>query len=240
MTSSILHLIPTSLCQDSIYEPSNSLIESILPNLTALIAESRQTGGRILAGKIKKGNTPIRLILINEHSKDADYLDIAKEIANSNGVYALVSDAGTPCVADPGSKLVYLCKKFGVRIVSHVGPNSIILALMSSGLNGQQFTFNGYLPKNECSLNKKLRELISTARRTGYTQIFMEAPYRSVKMLNIIAKLSSIKFLLSICSNLTCSNEYTVTLESKELATHFQEIEKQIKNNPTLFLIAKA
>jgi 16S rRNA (cytidine1402-2'-O)-methyltransferase len=124
----------------------------------------------------------ITLYPLNEHSKPEDYahyLDTAK----SGTDMGLLSEAGCPCVADPGAQVVRIAQREGIRVVPLTGPSSIMLSLMASGFNGQSFTFHGYLPVEKNARAKKIAELERTAQMTGYTQIFIETPYRNNQLL---------------------------------------------------------
>ena len=159
-------------------------IKNIIENLDGLIAESEKSARRYLLKFISREEMQkIDILLLNEHSKEKDIQFIIKAIKDKN--FGLISDAGLPCIADPGSKLVYLARENNIEIKATVGPSSIFLALMLSGLDSQKFYFHGYLPKEENFLVSKIQDLEKQSKEENLVQIFIEAPYRSDKILVI-------------------------------------------------------
>jgi len=128
----------------------------------------------------------------------------------------LISEAGCPCIADPGGKLVALAYRENIRVVPLVGPSSILLAMMASGMNGQAFTFHGYLPVKNDQLRSRLRKLEAQAIKTGYAQIFMETPYRSKKIIEMVLKSLMPKTRLCIAKNITGLEEEIKTKRISE------------------------
>jgi len=145
----------------------------------------------------------------------------------------LISDAGVPAVADPGSEIVALAHHHQIKVQPLVGPSSILLALMASGLNGQGFTFNGYLPRKENERIRALKQIEYLSKKTGFTQIFMDTPYRNIALLENIVENLSPYTQLCIAVNLTMPDEKIIT----------QSIEKWMKSNisldkkPAMFLL---
>ncbi len=146
----------------------------------------------------------------------------------------LISEAGLPCIADPGSLLVAAAHKNRIRVHPIPGPSSIFLALESSGFNGQQFSFHGYLPIDKKELRSKIRELESAARSTGYTQIFMETPYRNNKLVEEVLSTCHNETLLSIAAELTLSGEFIKTLSIDEWKKEKPDLHKR----PAVFLLS--
>lgn len=124
----------------------------------------------------------------------------------------LMSEAGVPAVADPGANLVRRAHRHGVRVKPLVGPSSILLAVMASGLNGQRFAFNGYLPVDAGERTRKLRALEQVSRAAGQTQVFIETPYRNGALLEAIQAVCAPGTLLSVAVDLTLPSEQVVTL----------------------------
>lgn len=147
----------------------------------------------------------------------------------------LMSDAGCPAVADPGARLVARAHALGIRVHPLVGPSSVLLALMGSGLNGQSFSFCGYLPVAEAERDARIRELEIESRKLGRTQIFIETPYRNERLLDALLRVCSATTRLCIARDLTTSGEWIGTLS---IAQWRAEREKpDLARRPSLFLI---
>lgn len=147
---------------------------------------------------------------LNEHDRETAITQGIKHIKEGHNV-GLLSEAGTPAVADPGESFVLNCHENGIRVIPFPGPNSIIMTLMSSGLNGQAFTFHGYLPVADGERLQVLRSLKSQVESTGYTQLFIETPYRSMAMFESILKVIDEHVLLCIGCNISSEHERILT-----------------------------
>jgi 16S rRNA (cytidine1402-2'-O)-methyltransferase len=147
----------------------------------------------------------------------------------------LISDAGCPGVADPGSDIIKIAHQSNIRVVPLVGPSSILLAIMSSGLNGQNFAFNGYLPIDRVDKKNKIKELEKTSQQKNQSQIFIETPYRNNKMLEDLTKTLSGDTNLCIACDITLSTEYIKTLSVNEWKKNKINIDKK----PAIFIIHK-
>jgi 16S rRNA (cytidine1402-2'-O)-methyltransferase len=147
----------------------------------------------------------------------------------------LISDAGCPGVADPGSDIIKIAHQSNIRVVPLVGPSSILLAIMSSGLNGQNFAFNGYLPIDRADKKNKIKELEKTSQQKNQSQIFIETPYRNNKMLEDLTKTLSGDTNLCIACDITLSTEYIKTLSVNEWKKNKINIDKK----PAIFIIHK-
>lgn len=154
-------------------------VDKAVGTLDGLIAES-ETAGRRYLGRFatKKPANEIPIALFNEHTPDAD-IDFLLEPIRKGERWGLISDGGLPCVADPGSKLVNRARQSGIVINTFVGPSSIMLALIASGLPGQRFYFSGYLDKEPARREAQIRELEKRSKADAATQIFIETPYRN-------------------------------------------------------------
>lgn len=147
----------------------------------------------------------------------------------------LISDAGCPGVADPGSDIIKIAHQSNIKVVPLVGPSSILLAIMSSGLNGQNFAFNGYLPIDRADKKNKIKELEKTSQQKNQSQIFIETPYRNNKMLEDLTKTLSGDTKLCIACDITLSTEYIKTLSVNEWKKNKINIDKK----PAIFIIHK-
>jgi 16S rRNA (cytidine1402-2'-O)-methyltransferase len=176
----------------------------------------------------------VTFLELNEHTSPVEIIHYLDPIAQGHDI-GLMSEAGTPCVADPGNLITAMAQRNGIDILPLVGPNSIILALMASGFNGQNFAFNGYPPINEKSRLALLRTLEQRIHRDNQTQIFIEAPYRNDKLLHFLA--SRLQPLTRICvaTDLTLPTQYIRT----RLARQWLSDPPQLHKRPTIFLLYK-
>ena len=226
-----LYLVPNSINE----EPKNLLPNYILheiKDIRVFFVEEPKSARRLL-----KSLDPLfplndcRYIDLNEHSKPKDLHEYSKTLKESN--CAIISEAGCPCVADPGADLVLLAHHHKIEIIPLVGPSSILLALMASGLSGQNFAFNGYLPKDRQERIQKIRALEERSHRESQTQIFMETPYRNQNMLDDILQNTKDNTCLCVASDITASNQCINTMSIKEWKKHSINIDKK----PTIFII---
>lgn len=155
-----------------------------------------------------------------------------KELMTGKDV-GLMSEAGCPGVADPGAEIVSEAHKRGIKVVPLVGPNSLLLALMSSGFNGQSFTFHGYLPIDKVERVKKIKELEQLAEKNKQTQLFIETPFRNNHLYEDIIKNTAANTLLCVASNITGEDEY---IRTQSIGQWRQE-KIDLHKKPTIFLI---
>jgi 16S rRNA (cytidine1402-2'-O)-methyltransferase len=152
----------------------------------------------------------------------------------------LLSEAGVPGVADPGAEIVQVAHQWGAKVIPLVGPSSILLGLMASGLNGQFFRFNGYLPVDTAQRSKKLKELEETSRRYRETQIWIETPYRNSAMLQSCLDSLSAQTQLCLAIDLTLKSEWVWTGSIESWRKRYSEadaISELVKNKPTIYLM---
>ncbi|WP_149554923.1 SAM-dependent methyltransferase [Treponema pectinovorum] len=232
-----LYLIPNTLGET----PLNFVIPqenaNIIKNIRHFIVESRKCAVRFLIANDK--TFPIEECTFTELSnhtpKDEDLSHILDPILKGQSI-GLISDAGCPAVGDPGKLAVELAHKKNIAVVPLVGPNSMILALMASGFNGQNFAFNGYLSAKTGERESKLKQLENRAYKEDQTQLFIETPYRNEKMIESIIKVCKPETKLCIASALTTQNEFIAT---KKIAEWKKSKLPQINKIPTIFLIYK-
>ncbi len=179
-----LYLIPVPIADDALYTlPAHTV--GIAQDLDVYIAERAKTARHFLKSiGIKR---PLPEVLVSEiDEKDPAIAENALKQAFSNGKnVGLLSEAGCPGVADPGANVVALAHRLGMQVKPLVGPSSLLLALMASGMNGQQFTFHGYLPPKRPELARDLQKLEQLAEKNKQTQLFIETPYRSQMVLEV-------------------------------------------------------
>jgi len=229
-----LFLIPTSIEQEF---NNNFLLEADkkkLKKIKNFIVENPKTARKAL----KKLNLDESLQDLNimEHSKKSSFKsieDYLKPVFNGESL-GLLSDSGTPCIADPGAKIVSKAHEFNIKVIPLVGPSSIILSLMASGFNGQNFCFHGYVPIEE---NKKInffKEIQINIKRKQETQIFIETPYRNNKLLIDIMKIDNDSLKLCVATNLTDTNQ---TIASKTIKQWHQNKIPDLSKKLCVFLL---
>jgi 16S rRNA (cytidine1402-2'-O)-methyltransferase len=147
----------------------------------------------------------------------------------------LLSEAGTPCVADPGSDIVNIAHQLRIKVIPIVGPNSLILALMASGFNGQQFVFHGYLPVEKSDLRSRIADMEQAIRKHNQTQIFIETPFRNKKLLDTLLTYCQKHTRLCLATDLTLPSESVRTLSIVDWNKETVDINKK----PTVFMLFK-
>lgn len=172
----------------------------------------------------------VKMLELNKHGEDD--IDELFSLFDS-GAVGLISEAGVPGVADPGGLIVRQAHAEGIEIRPLIGPSSLLLALMASGMNGQKFTFHGYLPRDEKDLFRKLKEMERQSKAENCTQLFIETPYRNSKVLKSILKALDGNSDLCIASNLTAPDQIIRTKTISE----WKKQEPELAKNPTVFLI---
>ena len=237
-----LYLIPNSLGPGALDEVLPASVRQTTAQLDYFIAENAKTARAFL--KLVSTTHPlgkplqeieIRELNINTAATELPAL-LAPLLAGRNA--GLVSEAGVPAVADPGADLVRLAHQKNIPVKPLVGPSSILLALMASGLNGQSFAFQGYLPTDSGQRANRLRQLEQRSRQEKQTQIFIETPYRNEAMLEAIANHCTSSTLLTVATDLTLETE-TVRTQSVQIwkneitAGRFPDFKKK----PTVFLL---
>ncbi|VVE66698.1 SAM-dependent methyltransferase [Pandoraea captiosa] len=233
--SGTLYLIPNTLgtnTRGGLPAVLPEEVRAVTAGLTYFVGEQAKSTRAFL--KLIGVNTPIQEIEIRELNVNtpAAAIDelLAPMLAGAHG--GLVSEAGCPAVADPGALLVRRAHEKGVRVVPFVGPSSILLALMASGLNGQSFAFHGYLPTDAGERAKRLRELEQRSRKEKQTQIFIETPYRNKAMLDALLQSCDASTLLCVAVDVTQDGEQIVTHRIKGWPQTSVDLHKR----PAIFL----
>ena len=227
-----LYLIPTTLGDTPLDSVIPSDVQKIIPGINHFIVENIRTARRYL----KKVDSKIEIddltfYELNKRTAPAQisgYLNALKECD-----MGIISEAGCPGVADPGADVVKLAHEKGIHIIPLVGPSSILMSLMASGFNGQNFAFNGYLPIKSNEKIKKIKQLDLRSLHEGQTQIFIEAPYRNMQLLDDLILHCNASTHLCIACDITTETEYIRTLTMKEWKKQKPELHKR----PTIFLL---
>ncbi|MFI0434751.1 MAG: SAM-dependent methyltransferase [Parachlamydiaceae bacterium] len=208
-----------------------------MQSIDGLIAESDAEGRRYLKRfETKKKAADIPIALFNEHTVDT-HLDFLLEPIVAGERWGLVSDAGLPCIADPGSKLVLRAIQRGIHIQAFVGPSSILFALMLSGLPGQKFFFHGYLEKSPDKRKEQIKQLAHQSQKENATQLFIEAPYRNVHTLDTLLQTLPDHAWLCVAWDLTLPTQGVMT---QRIAQWKKCSPPNIDKKPTIFLMNTA
>ena len=239
MKNGTLYLVPVTLGDDNIAvllpKSLPSDVIKIAQTLEHFVVESEKSARQFLSAiKTAKPVRELTLSLLNEHTLDKDVAALLTPLLAGKDV-GLMSDAGCPGVADPGAKLVALAHQKNIKVVPFVGPSSILLSLMASGLNGQQFAFLGYLPVDKNARNLKLKEIEKRSQTHNETQIFIETPYRNQHMLKAILSNCNPNTCLCIACHISLSDELIVT---KRISEWKQSTLPDLNKKPTVFLIS--
>jgi 16S rRNA (cytidine1402-2'-O)-methyltransferase len=233
-----LFLIPVTLGNDHL---SDLLPKSLPPEVIAtaqklehFVVETEKPARQFLSAiKTAKPVRELSFSLLNEHTQDKELNALLSPIFAGHDV-GLMSDAGCPGVADPGAKLVELAHKKGIKVVPFVGPSSILLSLMASGLNGQSFAFLGYLPVDKATRIAKLKEIEKRSQTHKETQIFIETPYRNQQMLEAILSTCNTNTRFCIACHVSLPDEMIVT---KRISEWKQTVLPDLNKRPTVFLL---
>jgi 16S rRNA (cytidine1402-2'-O)-methyltransferase len=226
-----LYLIPTTLGEDALHTIP-AYVVSVIQEVEEYIAERGKTARHFL--KAAGINKPLNTITVHELDKHDAKNGIEEYLQNAlKGTdIGLLSEAGCPGVADPGAEVVALAHRHGIEVVPLVGPSSILLALMASGMNGQQFTFHGYLPPKTPDRTRALKKLEQLAPRT--TSIFIETPYRNQQMIETMLQTLQPHTRLCIGADITLPSEYIIT---KTISEWQKTAIPNLHKRPTIFLI---
>ena len=229
-----LYLIPVTLGEDNITQVLPPDVVKVAQRLDNFVVESEKSARHFLSTiKTIRPVRELNLNLLNEHTEQKDVNALLAPLLAGKDV-GLMSDAGCPGVADPGAKLVELAHQKGIRVIPFVGPSSILLSLMASGFNGQQFTFLGYLPVDKTQRNQKLKEIEKRSLTHKETQIFIETPYRNQHMLEAIMSVCQPNTKLCIACDVSLTTEL---ISSKTIASWRKSPLPDLHKRPTIFLL---
>lgn len=234
MKPGILYLIPVTLGGDNIEQVLSPAAIAIARQLDIFVVENEKTARRFLA--LIKPLKPVRelsLHTLNEHTQHQELTALLAPLLSGNDI-GLMSEAGCPGIADPGADLVRMAHQKGIQVAPLIGPSSILLALMASGLNGQQFSFLGYLPSEKTERIQKIREIEKRSGQARETQIFIETPYRNQHLLLDILDHCGARTHLCIACNISTENEL---IRTKTIADWKKSDLPDLHKQPTVFLL---
>jgi 16S rRNA (cytidine1402-2'-O)-methyltransferase len=230
-----LYLIPTTLGENEPLEVMPYSVRKMVELIDYYIVENEKSARRFIK-KItpKKSQPSLVLMKLDKYADELEtrtYLDACEQGIS----VGLLSEAGVPAVADPGATIVKLAHEKGIQVVPLVGPSSILLALMASGMNGQNFAFNGYLPIDKVDRKKAIKELERLSKDRNQSQIFIETPYRNEKMFSDLKSTLTPQTRLCIAADITLPDEYIKTYTIAEWKKQQPDLHKR----PAIFIIQK-
>ena len=231
-----IYMIPCPIAEhDSVWEVLPKANLDIMNSLDYFIVENVRSARRFLSkAGIERKIDELEFVELNEHTTSAADIERMLRPILAGRSAGVISEAGVPGVADPGADIVALAHRHGVRIVPLVGPSSILMVMMASGQNGQSFAFNGYLPIKEPDRSRTIRNYERRAQQERQAQIFIEAPYRNIKLFDTLINTLSAKMRLTVACDITSKEEIIMTRSIEEWKkAGVPNIEKR----PTIFVL---
>ena len=229
-------MIPSPIADgESVWEVLPEGNRRIMNSLDYFIVENTRSARRFLSkAGIERPISELEFVELNEHTTSAADVERMLKPVLAGRSAGVISEAGVPGVADPGADIVALAHRKGVRVVPLVGPSSILMALMASGQNGQSFAFGGYLPVKDMERSQRIKTLERRAKQEREAQMFIEAPYRNVKLYDALLRSLSGGMRLTVAANITAGDEFIATHTIEE----WQRMARpDIEKRPTIFIL---
>lgn len=240
MQKAIVYLIPSLLDENGIHTIPLYITDAV-KNCQSFFVENERTSRRFLK-LLWKARLPGEEMVIDNyewftiHKKEEEAINIFRQKLKEGKTIGIISEAGCPGIADPGQLLVAAAQEMNIEVKPLVGPNSILLALMASGMNGQQFHFAGYLPIDNQQRMQAIKELENESKKKDCTQLFIETPYRNNQLIEVILKTCSPSTRLCIAVDITGEKEWVKTKSIGEWKKEKVDIHKR----PAIFLLSAA
>lgn len=230
-----LYLIPTTLGEMNPHDVLPQTIKRAIDSIDVYIVENEKTARRFIKSvHPEKAQTILKIATLNKHTEISEHYTMIAPCLNGTNI-GLMSEAGCPGVADPGAAIVKIAHEKGIQVIPLVGPSSILLAMMGSGMNGQSFAFNGYLPIDKAEKKAALKNLEKLSQDKNQSQLFIETPYRNNKMLEDIIQAVNPSTYICIATDITLPTEYIKTMRASE----WKKTQVDLHNRPTIFIIHK-
>jgi 16S rRNA (cytidine1402-2'-O)-methyltransferase len=231
-----LYLIPTTLGDNEPLEVLPLSVKKVVEQLQYFIVENEKTARRFIKRiSPKKQQSSLHILVLDKYTDVFDskhYLDICFKGID----VGLLSEAGVPAVADPGATMVKLAHQLQLRVIPLVGPSSILLAMMASGMNGQNFAFNGYLPIDKVERKIAVKKLEKRSKELNQSQLFIETPYRNSKMFTSLLQTLTPSTQLCVAVDISLSTEFIKTMSVQEWKNKQPDLHKR----PCIFIIHKS
>lgn len=232
----ILYLIPTTLGESNPLDVLPQTVKRAIEFIDCYIVENEKTARRFIKSIYpEKVQSSLIISSLNKHTEVSEHNEMIQPCLQGINV-GLMSEAGCPGVADPGAAIVKLAHEKGIQVVPLVGPSSILLAMMGSGMNGQSFAFNGYLPIDKSDKKSALKNFEKLSFDKNQSQIFIETPYRNNKLLEDFLQTLQPNTHLCIATDITLPTEYIKTMKVSE----WKKATIDLHNRPTIFIIHKS
>jgi 16S rRNA (cytidine1402-2'-O)-methyltransferase len=230
-----LYLLPVMLGDTSWEQVLPAYNKEVILGIRHFIVEDVRSARRFLKKVEKSIDIDVLTFYpLNKHTSPEAISGYLKPLMAGESM-GVISEAGCPAVADPGADVVAIAQRKGLKVVPLVGPSSIILSVMGSGFNGQSFAFHGYLPIEPAERAKRIKQLEQRVYAEDQTQLFIETPYRNMKMMEDILRNCRPQTRLCVAANITCADAFIRTRTVKEWAGHLPSLDKI----PCIFLIYK-
>jgi len=236
MIKGILYLIPTTLGDNEPLEVLPITVKQIIDSTDTFIVENDKTARHFIKRiSPEKSQPSLRMFHLNKFTEQSDIPSFLEPCLKGINV-GLLSEAGCPGVADPGADVVKIAHQKNIKVVPLVGPSSILMALMSSGMNGQSFAFNGYLPIDKSERKVELKRLERLSFEQNQSQIFIETPYRNNKMLEDLTNSLDQNTQVCVACDITLPTEFIKTQSANSWKKNIVDLHKR----PTIFIIHKS
>lgn len=230
-----LYLIPTTLGEVNPEDVLPQTIKRTIDFIDHYIVENEKTARRFIKSvHPEKKQSDLIISVLNKHTDSSEHLEFIKPLLLGQNI-GLMSEAGCPGVADPGAVIVKLAHEKGIQVIPLVGPSSILLAVMASGMNGQSFAFNGYLPIDKGEKKNALKNFEKLSFDKNQSQLFIETPYRNNKLLEDLLQILQPNTNLCIACDITLPSEYIKTLAVKD----WKKQKVDLHNRPCIFILHK-
>lgn len=233
MKSCKLYLVPTLLGNDDFERCIPLYNLKAIDEINTFVVENEKSARKFIKTILpQKKQSELEIYILDKNTSNEELAELTKLFEQKEKL-GILSEAGLPAVADPGAKLVELAHRKRIQVIPLIGPSSILLALMASGMNGQRFMFHGYLPIDKFERKKIIQRLESDSKKNDCTQIFMETPYRNNQLLDDLIKTCHPSTSICIASNLTMEDEFVYTQTAREWAQKKTDFHKK----PAIFLL---
>ncbi|MFM7017762.1 SAM-dependent methyltransferase [Flavobacterium sp.] len=230
-----LYLIPTTLGESNAEEVLPQLVKRVIETVDHYIVENEKTARKSIRAVFpEKIQSSLLLSTLNKHTDISEHNEMLQPCLKGINI-GLMSEAGCPGVADPGAAIVKLAHEKGIQVVPLVGPSSILLAMMASGMNGQSFAFNGYLPIDKSEKKSALKNFEKLSQDKNQSQLFIETPYRNNKLMEDLLQTLHPNTHLCIATDITLPTEYIKTFRVSE----WKRVKVDLHNRPTIFILHK-
>jgi len=230
-----LYLIPTTLGESNPHDVLPQTVKRAIEFIDCYIVENEKTARKFIKNIYpEKVQSSLLISTLNKHTEIAEHNAMIQPCLQGVNI-GLMSEAGCPGVADPGAAIVKLAHEKGIQVIPLVGPSSILLAMMGSGMNGQSFAFNGYLPIDKSEKKSALKNFEKLSYDKNQSQIFIETPYRNNKLLEDFLQTLQPNTHLCIAADITLPTEYIKTLRVAD----WKKAKIDLHNRPTIFIIHK-